>query len=139
MGDDISLEPGCASCGVRYYDIDLKLTSLESLEILQLTEKKKEQYATLQERNLEKAMNVFALPVPHCVSEMQQQANGEDEQSNVDHKVPIVYHLHPQFAERIAWSNSTDNASSDAEEQNIPQGDKGFGLGISYLFGFGLP
>ena len=75
MGDDISLEPGCASCGERYYDIDLKLTSLEYLEILQLTEIKKEQCANLQERNLEKVMNIFALPVPLCVSEIQQQEN----------------------------------------------------------------
>jgi hypothetical protein len=129
MGDDISLQPGCASCGERYYDIDLKLTSLDCLEILQLTEGKRKQYTTLQERNLEKAMNVFALPVPPLppsFSEMQQEADEEDEQSNV-HKVPILHHLHPQFAKRVASSNSTDNASpipNVQEQHNIPQGAK---------------
>ena len=119
MGDDISLEPGCASCGERYYDIDLKLTSLESLAILQLTEKKKEQYAALQ------AMNVFALPVPLCVSEMQQQGDGEEEEEpSKEHEIPILYHLHPQFAKRIVSSHSTDTASSNVEEPDIPLGDK---------------
>ena len=68
-------------------------------------------------------MNVFALPVPLCVPEMQQQVDGEEEPSK-EHKVPMLYHLHPQFAKRIVSSHSTDTASSNVEEPDIPLGDK---------------